>query len=92
MKQVPDVRSLVLDTEESGLVSSDREEIPCLRGLWHQWRLSAMGRMVPTGRDLPLHNCGELRLEFWGYHPGWFWAKSAEAAENKRVDFFHDAK
>ena len=52
-----------------------------------------MGRMVPTGRDLAFHNCGELRLELWGYtDPGWFWAKSAEAAENKGVDLFRGAK
>src|SRR5207253_3797456 len=40
---VPDVRSLVLDTEESGVVSSDREEILCVCELLHQRLCSCNG-------------------------------------------------
>jgi hypothetical protein len=45
-RNVPDVRSLSLDTGGSGVVSRGGEEISCRWPLLHQGRLGAMERMV----------------------------------------------
>ena len=35
---------------------------------------------------------GRVRGEWTHPHPGWFWAKSAESLEKKKVEFFVSAK
>ncbi|PYT45327.1 MAG: hypothetical protein DMG47_08710 [Acidobacteria bacterium] len=70
------------------IVKKSRAFADCgTNGVCLQW--DGWSRPVGTSRSKIAESFG---WNFGGTHPGWFWAKSAEAAENKGVDFFHDAK
>ena len=59
VERFPNSALVSLDTGGSGDVSPEVEEIWCLCGLWHQWRLAAMGRQVGH-RDTKARSAGKV--------------------------------